>query len=320
MDTKIYDAIVIVTPADFKRVECNNQRIVKYLPVRKVLFVGSEELKELVRQSNLGDKAGFVNENDIIPFEDVYNCMKDVMADILLGRELPRGLVGWYYQQFLKMKYSALCDDEYYMSWDGDTVPCKDFSMFDSERRPYFDMKHEYHEEYFITMETILPFVKKIVDKSFISEHMIFNSRYMKEMIEAIESNENIKGTTFWEKILNSIRLEHIQENSFSEFETYGTYMMTKHPEVYAYRNWHSFRYGGYYFHPEQMTEHDYEWMGRDFYAISFEKFHTVREDLENLFNNPRYQDKLTARQMVEIMQEESEGYNEVWDEDDVVN
>ena len=42
MDTKIYDAIVIVTPADFKRVECNNQRIVEYLPVRKVLFVGSE--------------------------------------------------------------------------------------------------------------------------------------------------------------------------------------------------------------------------------------------------------------------------------------
>lgn len=88
MDTKIYDAIVIVTPADFKRVECNNQRIVKYLPVRKVLFVGSEELKELVGQSNLGDKAGFVNENDIIPFDEVYNCMKDVMADILLGREL----------------------------------------------------------------------------------------------------------------------------------------------------------------------------------------------------------------------------------------
>lgn len=118
MDTKIYDAIVIVTPADFKRVECNNQRIVEYLPVREVLFVGSEELKELVGQSNLGDKAGFVNENDIIPFDEVYNCMKDVMADILLGRELPRGLVGWYYQQFLKMKYSALCDDEYYMSWD----------------------------------------------------------------------------------------------------------------------------------------------------------------------------------------------------------
>ena len=35
MDTKIYDAIVIVTPADFKRVECNNQRIVKIFTSKK---------------------------------------------------------------------------------------------------------------------------------------------------------------------------------------------------------------------------------------------------------------------------------------------
>ncbi len=313
-DTKVYDAIVIVTPADFKRVECNNKRIVDYLPVRKVIFVGSSELEKLVNESDLGDRAGFVNENDIIPFQDVYDCMKEVMSDILCGRELPRGLAGWYYQQFLKMKYSAICEDEYYMTWDGDTVPCKCFSMFNADGKPYFDMKHEYHEEYFITLENILPGIKKVTEKSFISEHMLFNSSYMKELIAAIESNKNIKGAVFWEKILNAIRIEHIQENSFSEFETYGSYMMSKHPEVYDYRSWHSFRYGGYYFHPEQMTERDYEWMGRDFYAISFEKSHTVREDHENLFNNPRYQDKLTARQMVEIVQEESEGYNEVWD------
>lgn len=110
-DIKLYDAIVVVTPKDFKRVESNNKRIVEYLPVRKVLFVGSKELGELVEQSSLGDKAGFVDENDIIPFDDVYNCLKDVMADILLGRELPRGLVGWYYQQFLKLQYARMCKD-----------------------------------------------------------------------------------------------------------------------------------------------------------------------------------------------------------------
>lgn len=313
-DIKDYDAIVIVTPNDFRRVECNNKRIVEYLPVRKVLFVGSSELGELVRQSELGKKAGFVNENDLIPFEEVYSCMKDIMSDILCGRELPRGLVGWYYQQFLKMQYSTICGDEYYMSWDGDTVPCKDFSMFGEDGKPYFDMKHEYHEEYFVTLGKILPGITKLVDKSFISEHMIFSSDYMKELIAAIESNKDIKGTTFWEKILNAIRIEHIQENSFSEFETYGTYMMTKHPDVYTYRNWHSFRYGGYYFHPEQMTDRDYEWLSKDFYAISFEKSHLVRFDHENLFNNPLYQSKLTARQMVEIAQEESEGYREIWD------
>ena len=100
-DTELYDAIVVVTPNDFKRVESNNKRIVDYLPVRKVLFVGSKELGELVAQSSLGDKAGFVDENDIIPFDDVYNCIRDIMSDILLGRELPRGIAGWYYQQFL---------------------------------------------------------------------------------------------------------------------------------------------------------------------------------------------------------------------------
>ena len=42
-DIKLYDAIVVVTPKDFKRVESNNKRIVEYLPVRKVLFVGSKE-------------------------------------------------------------------------------------------------------------------------------------------------------------------------------------------------------------------------------------------------------------------------------------
>ncbi len=37
-----------------------------------------------------------------------------------------------------------------------------------------------------------------------------------------------------------------------------------------------------------------------------------LREDHENLFNNPRYQDKLTAHGG--DSQEEAEGYNEVWD------
>lgn len=314
-DTELYDAIVVVTPNDFKREESNNKRIVDYLPVRKVLFVGSKELGELVAQSSLGDKAGFVDENDIIPFDDVYNCIRDIMSDILLGRELPRGIAGWYYQQFLKLQYARVCQDKYYMSWDGDTVPCKDFSMFGDDGRPYFDLKHEFHEEYFTTMNKLLPNLNKTIDKSFISEHMIFDCHYVIKMLEDIEKNAAVKGKMFWEKILYSIRLEHIQENSFSEFETFGTYMAVNYPDIYNYRNWHSFRYGGYYFHPEVITQRDYDWLSKDFYAISFEKSHSVREDHENLFNNPVYQSKLTARQMVEIAQEESEeGYEEVWD------
>lgn len=85
LDFYAYDAAVVVTPKDFMRVRCCKARIVRYLPVRKVLFVESEELGQMVRESGLGEKAGFVNENDLIPFDEVYQCMRKVMADILRG-------------------------------------------------------------------------------------------------------------------------------------------------------------------------------------------------------------------------------------------
>ena len=115
------------------------------------------------------------------------------MSDILLGRELPRGIAGWYYQQFLKLQYARVCQDKYYMSWDGDTVPCKDFSMFGDDGRPYFDLKHEFHEEYFTTMNKLLPNLNKTIDKSFISEHMIFDCHYVIKMLEDIEKNAAVK-------------------------------------------------------------------------------------------------------------------------------
>lgn len=317
LDICTYDAIVVVTPKDFKRLECNNEKIMKYLPVRNVLFVGNKEVAQLLRKSEIGNNAGFVNENDLISFDAVYQCMNEVMAGILQGRELPRGLTGWYYQQFLKMQYSRVCKDRYYLSWDGDTVPCREFTMFAANRKPFFDMKYEYREEYFVTMQALDPHLGKVIDRSFISEHMLFECGYMREMLENLEGLDQIPGRAFWEKILHTIRLEHIQENSFSEFETYGTYMSVYHPDIYEFRKWHSFRYGGYYFHPEQMKERDYRWLAKDFFAISFEKGHTVRADLEDLFNNPIYQSKLTAREMVQIAQEVSEGYEEVWEDDE---
>ena len=62
---------------------------------------------------------------------------------------------------------------------------------------------------------------------------MIFDCHYVIKMLEDIEKNAAVKGKMFWEKILYSIRLEHIQENSFSEFETFGTYMAVNYPTTY---------------------------------------------------------------------------------------
>jgi GT2 family glycosyltransferase len=190
--------------------------------------------------------------------------------------------------------------------------------MFQEESgKPYLDMKHEYHVEYFETMGTILPGFSKVIERSFISEHMLFRVDIMRKLIEDIEKNDNIPGTRFWEKIINAIPEDKIQDSAFSEFETYGTYTALKFMNAYKLREWHSFRQGGNFFKIDTISDRDFTWLSKDFDAISFEKGHEVREDNANLFDNPYYQEKLTPKQMVQAAQlEYKDGYKEVWADD----
>ena len=360
-----FDTLVVITPKDFVRLRSNYSRLVRWLPKGRIVFIGNEEVGKLVedlsaellpyelkdeegctvRKIMYGSRLGYINENDIIPFDDVHSIISAKLSSLLEGRELPRGITGWYYQQFLKMEYSRFCDKEYYMSWDGDTVPCKEVVMFGDDGKPYLDLKHEYNELYFTTMGRLIPGLRKFIEPSFISEHMLFKVDIMRRLIGKIEaadsgtteqiikaddsmrdSNENkeydinpecidkTKNARFYEKIISCIPLEDIQINSFSEFETYGSFVCLTSPQTYKLREWHSFRLGGEFFDPDRITDEDYEWLSHDFDAVSFEKGMTVREDLKNLFDNKEYQSKLTARQMLEIAQEEyEEGYKEVW-------
>lgn len=311
-----FDILIVITEKDFRRVKSQYHRLVANLPGRKIKFVGPKVLEEEVIALNEPQRAEFLDENDILPYDLVYDFMAEHMKDVLAGQIMPRGVVGWYYQQFLKMAYSNICQDEYYMTWDGDTIPCAPFSMFsESSGLPYFDMKNEFHEPYFETMGIILPGACKVIGKSFISEHMLFKRSFMLELIQAIESNEALSGNTFWEKIVSAIEPRKITDSSFSEFETYGTYVAVNHTMDYQLRNWHSFRMAGDFFDINTISDRDYQWLSKDFFAISFEKWAELREDHRNLFDNPEYQAKLSAKQMLQIAQEEfKSGYIEVWD------
>lgn len=312
------DTLVVIKPEDFQRLLKLYPRLIGNLEEWKVSFAGVDKVNEiLLEKPELAAKAGFINENDIIPFNDVHKLMQRKLDNILEGRDLPRGITGWYYQQFIKMQYAYMCQDEFYMVWDGDTIPCKKIEMFHKESgKPYFDLKHEHHIEYFETMEKILPGFSKVIGPSFISEHMLIKTEYMKELISDIEKNTQIEGKSFWEKIINAIPEEKIQDSAFSEFETYGTFVALKHSSAYKLREWHSFRQGGTFFSVDTICDRDFEWLAKDFDAISFEKGHTVRADNANLFDNPYYQEKLSPKQMLMAAQEEYiDGYKEVWDE-----
>jgi hypothetical protein len=311
-----FNTLVVITAPDLIRIRSNFDRVVRWLPGRRIVLVGSEEVGRLLDEWGSGEegRVAFINEDDIIPFDTVHEVMTRKMEPLLKGNSLPRGVTGWYYQQFLKMEYSRICEDEYYMSWDGDTVPCKEFVMFNEGGTPFLDYKHEYNELYFTTMSRLIPGLRKFIDASFISEHMLFRCDIMKKLISRIEDNDAYAGKRFYEKIIDCIPLEDIQDNGFSEFETYGSFVCLTSPQAYRLREWHSFRLAGEFFDPDKITDDDYEWLSHDFEAVSFEKGMTVREDHKNLFDNKEYQSKLSARRMLEIAQEEfRDGYIEVW-------
>lgn len=314
-----FDVLIVVTPADCERLLSLYPRLIDNFEYGNLCFIGSEGVGDIVNNDKaIKDNASWVDENSVISFDEVHACMTNRLRPVIGDEKLPRGVTGWYYQQFLKMQYSSICNDEYYMTWDGDTVPCRKINMFSPETgQPYLDLKHEYHLEYFDTMSKILPGFKKVIERSFISEHMLFRVDIMRSLIAEIEKNDTIPGTKFWEKIINSIEPEKIYDSSFSEFETYGTFVALKYPSVYKLREWHSFRLGASFFDMHKICERDFQWLSKDFDAISFEKGQSIMEGNENFFDNPEYQQKLSAKRMLQLAQMEyKDGYKEVWEDD----
>ena len=137
---------------------------------------------------------------------------------------------GWYFQQFLKFAFalSDYCTTEYFLSWDADTIPIRDIPMFSHQNVPYFSMKHEHHQPYFDTIRNLLS-MNRVNSHSYIAEHMLFKKEYVEELIHEINCSE-IDGNDWIAKIINAISPS--AHCGFSEFETYGTFILNRHPDA----------------------------------------------------------------------------------------
>lgn len=197
--------------------------------------------------------------------------------------------IGWYEQQFLKMSYSRICKNDYYLLWDADTIPINKINMFDNGY-PIFDIKTEHHQPYFNTIKLLLPSLK-FSKFSYISEHMIIKTEFMKNLLEKIEKNNVIQGKNFWDKILMSIDKKDITQSGFSEFETYGSFVDTYYPNYYKHRKWSSKREMVKFFGKiDNLCQSDFDWLAKDFNSISFEKWDIFENNYYNFIKSPKIQ------------------------------
>lgn len=261
----------------------------RFLQPKSIVIIAPRVVCNILSERQWGSKTEIIDEDKVcegLSFLDVKQMMNKLSPNNLKVEKR----VGWYFQQFLKMAYCTICDDESYLVWDSDTVPTHEIEMKKNNLTYFFDVKTEYHKPYFDTINKLFPDLNRKNEYSYISEHMIFRKDIMLEIISKIESNSNLHGRSFWEKILWAVDKDQLSKSGFSEFETYGLYVSNYYKNRYCIRNWSSLRDGtvlftrGGYNKDFMLAK-----MSKKYDAITFE-MHLKHEKMAILFSHKIFQ------------------------------
>lgn len=238
----MYNIIIPVIYRDYSFLKTTIRYVNKYLTPEHVYIITDIRFKRFLPKNILeGTNCIIVDESKLLDglTQDNLKILFSKLGRTKMG-------TGWYFQQFLKMAFalSDYCDTDHYLSWDSDTIPLRKIDFFNERGKPYFTMKTEHHEPYFVAIERLLG-IKKTNSRSYIAENMMFNKSIMIELINKIQSNIQVKGDVWYEKIIYALEPESVSPMGFSEFEMYGNYCFNFYPDFYQERTLPSFRAGG---------------------------------------------------------------------------
>jgi len=168
---------------------------------------------------------------------------------------------GWYLQQLLKLYAGNVIPDilDKYLVIDSDTFFLKPTTFIEYGRCLY-NFGTEYHMPYFIHMEKLdNDFIKIDKNMSGICHHMMFETKYVNEIISKIERNHN--------DFFYNVFLYQITDKSFSgasEYEIYFNYMVKNHPTEIKIRklNWKNSN------NVEDINNEEYDYVSYHWYLM----------------------------------------------------
>jgi hypothetical protein len=173
----------------------------------------------------------------------------------------------WIYQQLLKLLQTVT--KQWYLVIDADTIITRQISPIENgNAKFYFNENFQNYEPYFNFSNKLK--VPKSEDNTFISEIMLFNRNYVKELFSMNDLN-----TT--EDILKFI-YENVDESSqLSEYELYGNFIEKYHPNEYENKYIKGWGFGkgssDENFWNEQRMSVIYEVYGEDYDVMSFHTY-----------------------------------------------
>jgi hypothetical protein len=135
---------------------------------------------------------------------------------------------GWYLQQLLKLYAGFIIPNilNTYLVIDSDTFFIKPTHFIENNMCLY-NSGTEYHKPYFEHMKQLYPSLHRVYDEfSGISHHMIFETKYLKDLFGLVEKRHN---KPFYNVFLESVDPNQISWSGASEYEIYFNYMLIYH-------------------------------------------------------------------------------------------
>jgi len=213
----MYDIVIPVGPNDsfllLKQLGFTQTNCIGY---RNIYVVAAAEVESFVSPPCI-----FVDER-IFPF-NVSELHTYAKSD-----EYRRN--AWYFQQLIKL-YAGSVIPELLPRWlviDADTFFLRPTSFIQDNKCLYANGT-EYWPYYFEHMNRLLPGLTKVEPISGICHHMMFEQRFVKELMDLVEQNGDPFWITFLSKVGSSDSREAYGTAGASEYELYFNFILTFH-------------------------------------------------------------------------------------------
>ena len=220
INNDIFDIVICVGPND-------KDKIYTQIEFTKKNIIGYRNIYLICYDPNIIiDGCITINEN-IFPFS-IENISK-------IHGKLKRN--GWYLQQLLKL-YALIIIPEILdtcLVLDADTFFLKP-TVFIKNNKCLYNFGTEYHEPYFTHMLKLdKELIKVYKNKSGICHHMMFEKKYVNELINKIEEKHNDKFYNIFLKMVTDFN-----ESGASEYEIYFNYVFKNYVNnvEIRYLNW----------------------------------------------------------------------------------
>jgi len=235
---KEFDMVIPVGPSDQGNLKTNIENIRKYVKTFRRIYLIPFCTTYIIHEVATNHGCTIVEESEFS--KKISGMTKQAIADYFAntyphqGKKKNRN--GWYFQQLLKLYAGIVIPDilDTYLVIDADVRILKPVSFF-SETKPLYETGTENHRPYFEHMQRMHPLFRKMQDPeiSGICHHMMFETKYVKDMMQMVEDYHN---QPFWKIFIESVE-EHknhpteYEESGASEYEMYFHFMLQFHAQ-----------------------------------------------------------------------------------------